>query len=83
MTEWPEFTTLSWAHVATIVRGRIIVDGRNALDPDALIAAGFVYTSFGRGRRDPIEQLEPVAMPAREERVFDTGVMALGDGVLT
>ena len=83
VTEWPEFTTLSWAHVATIVRGRIIVDGRNALDPDALIAAGFVYTSFGRGRRDPIEQLELLPQPAREERVFDTGIMALGDGVLT
>ena len=80
VTEWPEFATMSWSHVATIVRGRIIVDGRNALDPDALIAAGFVYTSFGRGRRDPIEAL---ATPTRQDRFVDAGIMAFGDGVLT
>jgi UDPglucose 6-dehydrogenase len=86
VTEWPEFTTMSWSHVATLVRGRIIVDGRNALDPDALTNAGFIYSSFGRGRHDPmetLEPLEPVAVPARQERVFDAGIMALGDGVLT
>ena len=54
-TEWPEFVTLSWSRVAELVRGMIIVDGRNALDPDAIEAAGFVYRGFGRGQRGVTE----------------------------
>jgi UDPglucose 6-dehydrogenase len=50
-TEWPEFVTLSWSHVGELVRQRVVVDGRNALDPEALEEAGFVYVGFGRGRR--------------------------------
>ena len=48
VTEWPEFTQLDWAKVRTVTRGSAIVDGRNALDPSAITAAGFRYTSFGR-----------------------------------
>jgi UDPglucose 6-dehydrogenase len=64
-TEWPEFATLPWPQIAGIVRRRIVVDGRNALDPDALAEAGFVYSSFGRGHRLPIER-GAVAVPDRE-----------------
>jgi UDPglucose 6-dehydrogenase len=58
-TEWPEFTTLPWADIASIVRGRFVVDGRNALDADALVAAGFVYAAFGRGERRPGPRVVP------------------------
>jgi UDPglucose 6-dehydrogenase len=65
VTEWPEFASLSWPTVADLVRRRIVVDGRNALDPAALVAAGFVYSSFGRGNRMPEDheaaQPSPVA----------------------
>ena len=54
-TEWPEFVTLSWPRVAELVKGAIVVDGRNALDPDAVEAAGFVYRGFGRGQRGVTE----------------------------
>jgi UDPglucose 6-dehydrogenase len=54
-TEWPEFVTLSWTHVAELVRHRVVVDGRNALDPEGLTAAGFTYVGFGRGRRGVAE----------------------------
>ena len=50
ITEWPEFVAMPWAEVADAVRGRIVVDGRNALDPEALVDAGFVYSAFGRGQ---------------------------------
>jgi UDPglucose 6-dehydrogenase len=63
-TEWPEFVTLSWSRVAELVRHRIVVDGRNALDPEAVIAAGFTYVGFGRGRRGEAQApLVPVMAP--------------------
>ncbi|MFI5009659.1 MAG: UDP-glucose dehydrogenase family protein [Solirubrobacterales bacterium] len=49
VTEWPEFLELDWSEVATAMSGRLVVDGRNALDPDAVRAAGLVYEGVGRG----------------------------------
>ncbi len=48
VTEWPEFVALDWFDVRAVTRGDVVVDGRNALDPEALDAAGFHYTGFGR-----------------------------------
>src|SRR5450755_1003248 len=48
VTEWPEFAGIDWAEVAERVRGRLVVDGRNFLDPDAVRAAGFLYEGVGR-----------------------------------
>ncbi|HET9519868.1 MAG TPA: UDP-glucose/GDP-mannose dehydrogenase family protein [Candidatus Limnocylindrales bacterium] len=55
VTEWPEFVSLPWRTVARLVARRIVVDGRNALDADVLVDAGFIYSSFGRGQRVPVE----------------------------
>jgi UDPglucose 6-dehydrogenase len=51
VTEWPEFLALDWQGVAETMRGNLVIDGRNALDPDALRAAGLVYEGVGRGDR--------------------------------
>jgi UDPglucose 6-dehydrogenase len=48
VTEWPELRELDWAAVRERMRGNVIVDGRNLLDPDALRALGFVYEGIGR-----------------------------------
>jgi UDPglucose 6-dehydrogenase len=48
VTEWPEFLELDWSSVAAAMRGDVVVDGRNALDPDAVRAAGLVYEGIGR-----------------------------------
>jgi UDPglucose 6-dehydrogenase len=55
VTEWPEFLQLDWRLVAEAMRGNLVIDGRNALDPEALRAAGLVYEGIGRGdrRREP------------------------------
>jgi UDPglucose 6-dehydrogenase len=50
VTEWPEFLELDWRSVAEQMRGTLIIDGRNALDPAAVRDAGLVYE--GVGRRD-------------------------------
>jgi UDPglucose 6-dehydrogenase len=51
VTEWPEFLELDWNEVAATMRGRLVIDGRNALDPEAVRAAGLVYEGVGRGDR--------------------------------
>lgn len=49
VTEWDEYRReLDPAHAASLVSGRVIVDGRNCLDAAAWRAAGFTYTGMGR-----------------------------------
>jgi UDPglucose 6-dehydrogenase len=48
VTEWPEFAELDWSTVAATTEGRLVIDGRNCLDPIALRAAGFIYEGIGR-----------------------------------
>ena len=51
VTEWPEYLELNWQRAASLVRRRIVVDGRNCLDPDVVTAAGFNYHGMGRPSR--------------------------------
>jgi UDPglucose 6-dehydrogenase len=49
VTEWPEFAELDWAgEVKRRMRVPLLVDGRNFLDRDALVEAGFTYEGIGR-----------------------------------
>jgi UDPglucose 6-dehydrogenase len=48
VTEWPEIVELDWSEVAKRMRTRLVVDGRNVLDADALRALGFTYEGIGR-----------------------------------
>ncbi len=47
-TDWPQFAALPLDAVSRIMRGRLIIDGRNLLDPLAVRAAGFEYRCVGR-----------------------------------
>jgi UDPglucose 6-dehydrogenase len=49
VTEWPQFQALDWSEVAGALRGDVVIDGRNALDPEAVRAAGLRYEGVGRG----------------------------------
>jgi UDPglucose 6-dehydrogenase len=48
VTEWPEFTELDWSDAATRMTGKLVVDGRNCVDPKAVAAAGLEYEGIGR-----------------------------------
>jgi UDPglucose 6-dehydrogenase len=48
VTEWPEFVQLDFSHVAGAMRGNVVIDGRNALDPRVVQAAGLIYEGVGR-----------------------------------
>ena len=48
VTEWREFAELDWAAAGEKMTRALIVDGRNFLDPEKLIGAGFEYEGIGR-----------------------------------
>jgi len=48
VTEWQEFLDLSPATMAEAMAGDVLIDGRNALDPEAIRAAGLAYEGIGR-----------------------------------
>jgi UDPglucose 6-dehydrogenase len=49
VTEWDEYRhELSAEHAASLVNGKIVVDGRNCLDATAWRAAGWQYYGMGR-----------------------------------
>lgn len=49
VTEWDEYRReLSPEHASSLTAGRLIVDGRNCLDPAAWRAAGWEYRGMGR-----------------------------------
>ncbi|MEA2186705.1 MAG: UDPglucose 6-dehydrogenase [Solirubrobacteraceae bacterium] len=49
VTEWKQFMTLDWEQVGERMTGSLVLDGRNALDPGAIAAAGLIYEGIGRG----------------------------------
>jgi UDPglucose 6-dehydrogenase len=50
VTEWEELRALNLDKVASLMESpKLLVDGRNALDPRAVHDAGLLYRGFGRG----------------------------------
>ena len=47
-TEWPEYRGLDPVAFGEVVARKVIVDGRNVLDPATWRAAGWVYRALGR-----------------------------------
>ncbi|KUF19449.1 UDP-glucose dehydrogenase family protein [Streptomyces silvensis] len=48
LTEWREFRELDAEALGAVVGRRVILDGRNALDPERWRGAGWVYRAMGR-----------------------------------
>jgi UDPglucose 6-dehydrogenase len=50
VTEWEEICTLDLERAASLMEPpKVLIDGRNALDPRAALEAGLLYRAFGRG----------------------------------
>ena len=47
-TEWPEFRTPDFEKLNTILKGKVIFDGRNLYDLDLMKDQGYAYYSIGR-----------------------------------
>lgn len=48
LTEWSEYVNLDPTELGDLVANRIIIDGRNALDPEKWRNAGWHYSGIGR-----------------------------------
>ncbi len=48
LTEWPQYTGLDPDVLGRLTRRRSMIDGRNALDPQAWRTAGWIYKGLGR-----------------------------------
>jgi UDPglucose 6-dehydrogenase len=48
-TEWNEFKQLDFGRVKSLMREKIILDGRNLWNPETMKALGFTYFGVGRG----------------------------------
>jgi len=48
VTEWEEFLHASWSELASVMRRPLLIDGRNFLPKEMLVAAGFTYRGVGR-----------------------------------
>lgn len=48
MTEWKQFRVPSWAAVKRVMRGDVLVDGRNIFDKEELLSEGFRYKAIGK-----------------------------------
>ena len=48
VTEWPELREVDWEDAGRRMRGKVLVDGRNMLDPAELRVLGFTYEGIGR-----------------------------------
>ena len=65
LTEWEEFRQLDWERVHNLMARPLVIDGRNLLNPAAMIERGFEYYCFGR----PPEKLTAVPAPAHVPKV--------------
>lgn len=56
LSDWREFVSVPLGEVVARMRGDLVLDGRNMLDPDDARHVGFRYLGVGRGRtRQPQE----------------------------
>jgi UDPglucose 6-dehydrogenase len=53
VTEWPELLAVDWSAAAELMSTALVFDGRNCLDPAALVRSGFVCMGVGRATVSP------------------------------
>jgi UDPglucose 6-dehydrogenase len=55
-TEWNEFRTPNFLKIVTALKNKVIFDGRNLFERDAIKELGFYYESVGRAVADPADK---------------------------
>src|SRR5947208_1548784 len=72
LTEWEEFRQLDWERIHGLMARPLVLDGRNLLEPKAMIERGFEYHSFGQ----PLETVTAQFVPAQIPKVSEASVRA-------
>jgi hypothetical protein len=71
-TPWPAYAAIDFTRLKRAMRGDLVLDGRNVLDPETVRASGLRYEGIGRGVRraaTPETDPEPTGRLAKETRV--------------
>jgi UDPglucose 6-dehydrogenase len=55
VTEWSSIVGLDWRAVRQAMRAPVLIDGRNALDPEEMTRLGFAFEGIGRVPSSPVE----------------------------
>jgi UDPglucose 6-dehydrogenase len=69
VTDWPEYRDLDWGRALGLMKGRLVVDGRNCLDGEVIAGHGGIYLSMGRRPRGPGAPLPGAAAEAGSRAV--------------
>lgn len=48
VTEWKQFRLPNWENVKSVMKGNVVIDGRNIYNSAEMEQLGFVYTSIGK-----------------------------------
>ena len=54
LTEWNEFRNLDLGEIKKVMKGTLLLDARNVIDPDTAASHGLVYLGRGRGAKTPV-----------------------------
>lgn len=63
-TPWPEYAAIDFDRLKRVMRGDLLLDGRNMLEATAVEAAGLRYVGIGRGTRKTSELANAQPAPA-------------------
>ena len=53
VTDWPEFKELDFNFIKSVMKKPVLIDAKNMLDSEQLVAKGFLYSGVGRGNPEP------------------------------
>ena len=70
--EWEEFKTADFGKIHILMRGHIIMDGRNMFDTTAMSKEGFAYSNIGRQTVRPRSTEAVSSWPDNETHVLAT-----------
>lgn len=73
LTEWEQYKRLNWITVSALMRNKVLVDGRNALDAENLREIGFEYYGIGRYSSYNKKQVHKVAKLGAKEITMGQG----------
>jgi UDPglucose 6-dehydrogenase len=51
ITDWPEFKTLDFDLIKSLMKRPVLIDAKNMLDSQYLVSKGFLYSGVGRGNK--------------------------------
>lgn len=68
-TPWRDYRDVDYTRLSNVMRGDLVLDGRNFLDPDSVRAAGLRYEGIGKGSdRLPAPSAQVLTRRAANER---------------